>query len=178
MKGLDRLLLIFFSLFIAILSMVTFFVSLGWTIPLELLNESFNTVNNRWIIGVSSVVIFIFTVNFILSHIISRSVTHTKVHSNDFGEINITIPAVESLVKKAAHQIIGVREVKPFIKCTPKGIAVFMKAMIQPGTVIPESTQELQATVKKYLEQTAGLEVVETKVLVTNISQDGKGRVD
>lgn len=178
MKVFNRLLVIIFALLIGTISLVTLFMALGWTTPLDYLNHAFNSFNNRWVIGITSVLIFIGALYLCITSLLKNPVTHTKIASNDTGEISITIPAVEALVKKAAFQIKGVREVKPLIKCTPDGVAIFMKTGLQPGTVIPQSAHELQTVVKEYLEQTAGLQVVEIKVLITHVSQDTKSRVD
>lgn len=177
MRIIDRIILIVFSFFLLAASLITFFMALGWTIPLDYLNQVFSSVNNRWIIGVCSVAVFILGIALLFGNAASRPVVQTKVVMTDHGEISITLPAVEALVKKAAFQIIGVREVRPLIKVTPGGIAVLIKTVMMPGTVIPESAQQLQTTVKSFLEQTAGIDVLEVKVLITEVSQENKGRL-
>jgi len=178
MKMFNRLLVVIFTLLIGTISLVTLFMALGWTTPLDYLNHVFNSINNRWIIGITSGLVLVAALNLIFAGLLKNPVTLTKITQNDHGEISITIPAVEALVKKAAFQIRGVKEVKPLIKCTPQGIAVFIKTSMQPGTVIPEAAQELQTTVKSFLEQTAGILVVEVKVLITHVFQETKSRVD
>lgn len=178
LKIFTRLLLIVFSLLIGLISLVTLFMALGWTTPLEYLNNAFNTTNNRWVVGVSSSLIFLGVLYLFLTSILKNPVNHTNIATNNTGDINITIPAVEALVKKAAFQIRGVKEVKPLVKCTPDGVAIFLKTSMLPGTVIPQSAQDLQTIVKGYLEETAGLQVVEVKVLITHMSQETKSRVD
>jgi len=177
-KVFNRLLVIIFALLIGTISLITLLMALGWTTPLNYLNHAFNTVNNRWVIGITSALIFLGALYLCLTGLLKNPVTLTRITNNDAGEISITLSAVEALVKKAAFQIKGVKEVKPLIKCTPDGIAIFMKAGMQPGTMIPQSAEELQSVVKGYLEQTAGLNVVEIKVLITHVSQETKSRVD
>ncbi|HHT64353.1 MAG: alkaline shock response membrane anchor protein AmaP [Bacillota bacterium] len=178
MKIFNRLLVIIFSLLIGTISLVTLFMALGWTTPLDYLNNVFYSINNRWIIGITSGLVLLAALNLIFSSLLKNPVNDTKIAENDHGEVSITIPAVEALVKKAAFQIKGVKEVKPVIKCTPQGIAVFVKTSMHPGTVIPSSAQELQAAVKEFLEQTAGIQVLEVKVLITHVFQEAKSRVN
>ncbi|MGI6685069.1 MAG: alkaline shock response membrane anchor protein AmaP [Bacillota bacterium] len=178
MKIFNRLLVVIFSLLIGTISLVTLFMALGWTIPLDYLNQVFYSINNRWIIGITSGLILLGAANLIFSSLMKNPTTYTNIANSDHGDISITIPAVEALVKKAAFQIRGVKEVKPVIKCTPQGIAVFIKTSMQPGTVIPEAAQELQTVVKGYLEETAGIQVVEVRVLITHVFQEAKSRVD
>ncbi len=178
MKLFNRFLAVIFSLILIIISLMSLFMALGWTIPLDYLNQAFVSDNNRWMIGITSAIVIICALYLMFSILFRSTVTQTRIANNDYGEVSITIPAVEVLVKKAAFQIKGVREVKPLIRCTPEGIAVFIKTGMLPETVIPQSAQDLQTTVKDYLEQTAGLQVVEIKVLITHVSQETKSRVN
>ncbi|MDD2496655.1 MAG: alkaline shock response membrane anchor protein AmaP [Desulfitobacteriaceae bacterium] len=178
MKIFDRTMLVIFAFLLIALSLLALSMAFGWTIPLDYLNSAFAALNMRWIIGICSIAVLVGGFSLLLTSLSSRPATRTKVVANDFGEISITLPAVETLVKKAAFQIKGVREVKPLIKITPAGTAVFIRTAMLPGTVIPESAQELQRAVKSFLEDTAGLDVVEVKVLITEVSQETKGRVN
>lgn len=177
MKVFDRILMVIFSLLLIGISLITLFMALGWTIPLDYLNTVFSSLSNRWIIGITSIIILIGAINVVLANLMGRPVTQTKVGVSDYGEIRITLSAVEALVKKAASQIKGVREVKPVIKCTPPGISIFLRTSMLPGTEIPNAAQELQSTVKNFLEQTAGLNIVDINVLI-HVFQDTKSRVD
>ncbi|MGI6066539.1 MAG: alkaline shock response membrane anchor protein AmaP [Bacillota bacterium] len=178
MKLFDRTIQIIFAFLLIALSMLTLFVAFGWTIPLDYLNSAFTALNMRWIIGICSVAVLVAGFSLLLIGFSRRPATWTKIVLTDYGQINITIPAVETLVKKAAFQIKGVREVKPLIKITPAGTAVLIRTAMLPGTIIPESAQELQKAIKCFLEDTAGLDVVEVKVLITEVSQETKGRVN
>lgn len=178
MKTFNRLLIFIFALLIGATSLVTLFMALGWTTPLDYLNHVFNSLNNRWVIGITSLFLFLAALYLCFRGFGKNSILQTKIINNDTGEISITLAAVEALVKKAAFQIKGVREVKPLIRLTPDGIAIFMKTGMQPGTMIPQAAEELQLAVKGYLEQTAGLKIVEIKVLITHVSQEIKSRVD
>ncbi|MCR6545956.1 alkaline shock response membrane anchor protein AmaP [Dehalobacterium formicoaceticum] len=178
MKLLNKILTLIFYLIIGIISLITLLMTLGWTTPLQYLNEVFNAFNTRWIIGVTAALVLIGALYLLVSAFLRDPVFNVKITSNETGEISITMPAVEALVKKAAFQIKGVKEVKPLIKHTGDGIALFLKVSMQPGTIIPQSAEELQTLVKEYLDQVAGLSVAEIKVLITHVSQESKSRVD
>lgn len=177
MRIIDRILLILFSFILIGFGLITFFMVLGWGQPLQYLDRVFLTENNRWIIGFSAVVIFIAGLAVLIGNISTRPSSRTRIITTEQGEVSISLSALENLVKKAAFQVHGVRDVKPLIKITPQGVAILIKAALIPGTVIPEAAQEIQTGVKGFLEQMAGLAVVEVKVLVTEVAPDTKGRL-
>ena len=94
------------------------------------------------------------------------------------GAVNITITALEHLVSKAAKQVKEVKEIKPNVKPLPAGIAIHLNASVSTESNLPFVTRELQDTVKGYVEQIAGISVLEVKVLVNYISQETKLRVE
>jgi uncharacterized alkaline shock family protein YloU len=174
----NKILKLVFHLIIGLISLITLLMALGWTTPLQYLNTVFNAFNTRLIIGAISSLFLIGALYLIVSAFLRDPVFDVKIANNETGEISITIPAVEALVKKAAFQIKGVKEVKPITKYTEAGIALYLKVSMLPGTMIPQSAEELQAAVKEYLELVAGLSVAEIKVLITHVSQESKSRVD
>lgn len=160
------------------LSLITVFMAFGWTGPLDYLNWYFNSLSNRWVVGICAVAAFIAGLVILFYQISARPPVGTHILGTEQGEVSISLTALETMVKKAAFQIHGVREVKPLIKIIPAGVAVLIKTALVPGTVVPEAAQEIQTGVKTFLEKMAGLNVVEVKVLVTEVAQENKGRLN
>ena len=104
--------------------------------------------------------------------------TLASIQTTDLGTVNITITALEHLVSKAAKQVKEVKEIKPNVKPLPDGIAIHLNASVSTESNLPFVTRELQDTVKGYIEQIAGINVLEVKVLVNYISQETKLRVE
>ena len=100
------------------------------------------------------------------------------VEVGELGEVLISVVAIEQMVKKAAMKIKGVREVKPKIRCVPEGVAVFLQVQVAADINIPQATAEIQQEIRGYLENTAGLHLLEAKVLVDHITRDLKNRVE
>jgi uncharacterized alkaline shock family protein YloU len=98
------------------------------------------------------------------------------VKANPLGQIHITVEALENMVLKTGYQIAGIKELKPRIILADNGTTVVLKAIVFSDLNIPEITDKLQLKVKDYLAEVAGIEVREVKVLVTNITGEGKAR--
>jgi len=172
MKIIDRILLILFGFILIAFSLVTFFMAMGWNQPILYMDQVFTNLNNRWIIGFSALVIFGAGVAILIGNVAARPSSRTRIVTTEQGEVSVSLAALETLVKKAAFQVPGVRDVKPHLKIIPQGLAILIRASLVPGTVIPEAAQEIQTGVKSFLEQMAGLAVVEVKVLVTEVSPE------
>jgi len=55
---------------------------------------------------------------------------------------------------------------------------VLLEAVFLPDQNIPEISQQLQQQVKDYLQEAAGLDIIEVKVMVQNVSHEAKVRVE
>lgn len=107
-----------------------------------------------------------------------KTPTVASIQTTELGAVKITVSALEHLVSKAAKQIKEIREIKPRVKPLTDGIAIFLYASVSTETNLPFVTKELQDTVKGYIEQIAGINVYEVKVLVNYITQENKLRVE
>lgn len=133
---------------------------------------------SRFSIGFLAVLVIIISFKTLVDVFSKTTPAYALIQTTDLGTVSITISAIEHLVSKAAKQVKGIKDIKSRVKPVAEGIALSLQASINPESNIPMITQELQDTVKGYIEQIAGLKVVEAKVLVDYISQDLKPRVD
>ncbi len=100
-----------------------------------------------------------------------------KVNNNEEGTVNISLNAVETMVKKAAAKISAVKETKARLKAAPEGVAIYLHVVVTPEANIPETAAALQKEVKESLENMSGLKVLEVKVLVESIDQNAAKKV-
>ena len=92
------------------------------------------------------------------------------VGSSESGQVNISLAAVDSVVKKACLEITAVHESHTKLKATRDGVAIFLNLTVPHQTNIPETAASLQAVVKQQLESLTGLQVKEVKVLIANVA--------
>lgn len=146
----------------------------SWPIPFGYLELFFSDLNVRWAFGLLLIVVFIVNYIFFVKSIRGCPVKFSVLHETDFGQINITLSALEQLVLKGSSGVSGVREVKPSLKLTAEGIALLLKVQVIPDVHIPQVTSDLQKAVKDYLLRTSAISLQEIKVQVIKISSDIK----
>lgn len=161
-----------------IASVFLILLALGWTGFIAYAEQYLLYFTNRWVMGLSGVAVFIASSALFLGSLRAKPDAVTAIHETSLGQVNITMPALEHLIIKAAKSIPGVREVRPALRNAGGGIAVNLKVQVVPDTGIPQLTEDLQKKVRDYLQKTAGIGVQEIRVSVNKISWDVKSRVD
>ena len=178
MQNLDKLLIGIMALGYMIAAVFLVMISLGWTGPWNYIENYLLYTSNRWLLGLVGTVVFIAALTLFFGSVRTKPVRTAVIHETSLGLVNITIPALEHLVVKAARSVQGIREVKPLLKRTEGGLAVQLKVQVQPYIGIPGLTEELQTKVKEYLIKTVGITVNSIKVSVYKINWEAKNRVE
>lgn len=94
------------------------------------------------------------------------------VKGSEFGEVMISINAVENMVLRVVQQTNGIKDVSRKVNFTPDGLIVRIVINVMPDIALPELIKELQSRTKEYLEEITGVTVHEVKVLVENVNMD------
>lgn len=139
---------------------------------LYLQNIFFNSGYFWNVIGIAAIVIVLGLVSIYLSiaHV-KKQGPLAQITMNEGGNVSISMPAIESVVKRAASKVAGVQDVKTQIKNVPEsgGIAILLNISVPAESNIPEITNVLQEEVKNKTEAMTGLKVLEVKVLVASV---------
>lgn len=93
------------------------------------------------------------------------------------GEIRIALGAIDTLLRQAASQLKGVREVKTSFFRREEGLGVHIRTTVSAEGSIPELTAQLQQRVTEHVYNTAGIKIAEVKVLVENVTT-GLNRIE
>lgn len=94
------------------------------------------------------------------------------------GEVRIALAAIDTLVKQAANQIKGVREVKSsFFRCQ-EGLGVHIRITVSTEESMPNLTSLLQQRVIEHVHNIAGITLQEIRVLVENVAVGIGNRVE
>jgi len=177
MRAMDRGLLALYSLIFGLVSLFILFLSISGNIPYYL-QHAFRSDDQRLVIGTIAVAIFIVSIRLFFSTFSSRKSDNALVEDGALGQVRITLSAVENLVKKVAFQVVGVKEAKPKLILTKNGTKLLIKIAVTPDIPIPQASQELQTKIKEELENIAGIEINDIRILVENISGDARARVE
>lgn len=170
----ERLIMGILSLGYVFASILFIFIALGWFVPIDSFNFFLIDFNNRWILGLTSFLVFILTFTLFLRSFKTNPIKLTTIHQTALGQIDITLSALELLVLKAAKKVAGIQEVKPVLKLTENNLSMLLKVQVSPDLNIPQITAELQHAIKEYLLQTAGTSLQEIRIQVTKVNVDTK----
>ncbi|MDD4658067.1 MAG: alkaline shock response membrane anchor protein AmaP [Eubacteriales bacterium] len=94
------------------------------------------------------------------------------------GEVRIALAAIDTLVRQAANQLKGVREVKTSFFRRNEGLGVHIRTTVSSEESIPDLTLQLQQKVTEHVHNVAGVKIEEIKVLVENVAVGMRNRVE
>ncbi len=102
----------------------------------------------------------------------AKKVGNAVLKGSEFGEVLISIAAVENMVLRVIQQTQGIKDVARKVTYGPEGLLVSVQISVMPDLSIPDLVGELQGKIKSYLEEITGILVQEVKVKVDNIITD------
>ncbi|HEU4963668.1 MAG TPA: alkaline shock response membrane anchor protein AmaP [Bacilli bacterium] len=95
----------------------------------------------------------------------------TITHKMQNGDVKITFETLEQLASRAAGKIRGITDLKTRVRALETGtVRIAVRYAIEADLDIPKTTAELQETIKTYIESTAGIEVEQVMVYVTQLA--------
>ncbi|MDP2653873.1 MAG: alkaline shock response membrane anchor protein AmaP [Candidatus Omnitrophota bacterium] len=164
------LLAIFFAFFV--------FQKIGFQDVVDVLYVVYHEDQARVITGAAVVVVLF--LNFLFSSAISGRQQREKTiaFDNPSGRVTVSLAAVEDLIKRVTYRIPEVKEIRPTIVATKKGLNIAVRVALNSDVSIPEVTARLQETIKRKIQETIGLdESVNVKIdIVKILTEDRKSR--
>jgi uncharacterized alkaline shock family protein YloU len=89
------------------------------------------------------------------------------------GGVTVSLTALEDLIKRLIVQMPEVKEIRPYMIATRKGLEVDIKLVLRHEVNIPELTARFQDLVRRKIEEAVGMEgKINIRVHVTKISLD------
>lgn len=82
----------------------------------------------------------------------------TIAFENPSGMVTVSLSAVEDLVKRLTIQIPEIRETRPEVVATKKGIEIDLRIILRSEVNIPELTLKLQELIKTRIQDILGVE--------------------
>ena len=94
---------------------------------------------------------------------------HVILKEGALGQVKVSVQAIENLVIKVASQMDGVKDVKPRIFSSEKGVGVKIQASVSPDLNIPETTEQMQNLVKEKVLAVTGVTIASVEINVESI---------
>jgi uncharacterized alkaline shock family protein YloU len=161
--------LVFFLIGGIFIVVATNIVPLNYVI--DMLHTVYTNTDVRFILGLTGG-LFIFISLMVIQ--IRIGVLHkekTIAFENPDGQVTISLTAIEDFRKKSMKQLPEVKESRPSVRASKKGITIVNKVVLFSDTNIPETTERIQSIVKSRVQDMLGVEEpVEIQVNVTKIA--------
>jgi uncharacterized alkaline shock family protein YloU len=124
----------------------------------NLLTYAQYSINSRIIIGLAGVLLILISFSFAQLILGRFQREKTIAFATAAGEVTIALSAVEDLIKRLAGIIPEIRELRPDVIATKKGILVDLRVVLKSEANIPELTARLQEITRSKIQEVLGLE--------------------
>ncbi|MFH0738681.1 MAG: alkaline shock response membrane anchor protein AmaP [Candidatus Omnitrophota bacterium] len=115
-------------------------------------------LNSRIIVGLSGVLLILISFSFAQLILGRFQRERTIAFATASGEVTIALSAVEDLIKRLAGVIPEIKELRPDVIASKKGIMVDLRVILRSEANIPELTSRLQEITKSKIQEVLGLE--------------------
>lgn len=180
----DRFLIILSLLMLILLSAVMIGFASGLLVdPVEtFMVNILATTAAKWITAGVALVLIVMAIRGIVAVCPPAEEPQAKtvmIKVTNSGKVQMTLTAVDTLVQKAARTVEGVRDVKSRINVSETQEAIIdLQVMLVPDAVVPSVCENVQNTVKEYVQTHAGLPVQDVAVCVEQVGATGVARVE
>ena len=174
MRLLTILGIFFYTAVITLIGIVLIVSSLNLVPPQEINNllTLFQTnTNSRIITGLCGLLLII--IGFSFAQIILGKFQREKTiaFSTSSGEVTVALSAVEDLIRRLTGILPEIKELRPDVIATKKGIVVDLRVVLRSEANIPELTARLQEITKSKIQEVLGVEEqIVIKIHIVKIS--------
>lgn len=172
---------------IMVLFYASFIIFIGLALILFVLALSFNLVQPqdiqnllisvkdsfyaKTIIGLSGFLLMVISFSFAQLILNRFQREKTIAFTTSSGEVTVALSAVEDLIKRLAGILPEIRDLRPDVIATKKGIVVDLRVVLRSEANIPELTARLQDIAKSKIQEVLGVEEpITIKIHIAKIS--------
>ncbi len=172
MRILTSIIIYFYTTIFSLIGIVLLGFAIGFLNPNEIATLLFNLgVDNirltTGLVGVSFILISFLFGQIMLSRI-KREKTIAFQTSN--GEVLVSLDAVEDLIRKIAIDVEGIKDARPDVRASKKGIEINLRLILNAEVNIPEFTDRIQQMIKSRIQEILGVdEMIIIKIFVAKI---------
>ena len=136
-------------------------------------------LNSRIITGLIGALLII--INIGLGQLILGRIEKEKTiaFNTPTGQVTIALQAVEDLIKRLTQHFSEIKEMRPDVIASKRGVEVNLRVILQSEANIPDLTSHLQEMIKTRIQEMLGIEEqITVKVhIVKIITSEGKGKM-
>jgi len=166
--------IIFYSAIVILIGIVLILLSLEVLQP-QNINSIYEYIrtspNSRPIIGLSGALLIVISISFAQSILGRLQREKTIAFTTQTGQVTIALSAVEDLIRRLSSIMTEIKELRPDVIATKKGIVVDLRVVLKSETNIPSLTARLQELTINKIQEVLGIEEqINVKIHIAKIS--------
>ncbi len=115
-------------------------------------------INPRIVVGLAGLLLILVSFSFAQLILGRFQRERTIAFTTSAGEVTVALSAVEDLIKRLTGILPEIRELRPDVIATKKGIVVDLRVILRSEANIPELTERLQDITKTKIQEVLGIE--------------------
>ena len=173
LKTLDRVVLVVAAAFVVMLSAVVLASVAGPGFPNGFAMDFFGAVSEHKLVTAAVGILMALVVLYLISAALRSEDEPTPIVVNTaLGDVRISMSAIEAIVRRAARQVSGIREVDAQATGDAEGIAVSTKIQVYPDVSIPEVCERLENELSTAFTAMVGLPVKSVHTIVRGVAHE------
>ena len=173
MRLIEGLTLFFYTLVFFLVGGLFIVVAMN-VIPLNYIIDTLNTLyantDVRLIFGITGGLLIFISLMVVQITVGVIKKEKTIAFENPDGRVTISLTAIEDFIKRAMKNLPEIKESRPSVRASKRGIVIVNKVVLFSDVNIPETTEKIQNIVKSRVQEMLGVEeTVEIQVNVTKI---------
>ena len=173
MKTLDRVVLVVAAASIVVLSAVVLASVAGPGFPNGFAMDFFGAVSDHRLATVAASVLMVLIVLYLVSAALRSEGEPTPIVVNTaLGDVRISMSAIEAIVRRAARQVSGIREVDAEASGDAEGLSVFTRIQVLPDVSIPDVCERLESELSAAFTTMVGLPVKSVHTVVRGVAHE------
>ena len=165
--------ILFYAVVIILVGVVLIVFSLNLLSPQDitnLLQYTQASANTRIIVGLSGALLILISFSFAQLILGRFQREKTIAFTTSSGEVSIALSAIEDLIRRLAGIMPEIKELRPDVIATKRGIIVDLRVVLKSEANIPELTSRLQDITRSKIQEVLGIEEqIIIKIHVTKI---------
>ncbi len=126
---------------------------------------------SRIAVLLTGILIILISISFVQSVFGKFQKEKTIAFTTSQGQVTISLSAVEDLIKRLTASMFDIKDVRPDVIATKKGLEISLRIVLRSETNIPDLTMHLQEIVRTKIQEVLGIEEpISVKIHVVKIA--------
>lgn len=167
-----RILLTIYTVCIAAISVLFMVIVFNPSMINNMAQSFINVLNSNGaaiLIFIAALLLFVMSISFLFSGLRKNKDKNAVSKYTNIGEIKISLGTIENIALNVTKKLTGIKEAKVTVLKKDEYVSILNRIIVMPDVNIPSLSAEIQARVKKSVEESSGVEVGEIKVIVDSV---------